>query len=391
VLEGSVRKSGTRLRITVQLVNATDGYHLWSERYDREMQDIFDVQDEITLAVVDVLKLKLLGKEKEELLKRHTDNAEAYQLYLHGRFFFFKRTPEGINKAIEYFEQAIELDSEYALAFAGLADCRTFLGFYEINSPGELVESIREEAYKALEIDATLAEAHTAVAIFKCMYEWDFRGSQKEFESAIKLNPKYALAHHFNGAPLLALGLNDLAIEAVRRAIELDPFTAIYNAAFGWWLYLSGRFEEAIEQSLKTIDIAPNHFFAHWVLGVTYGEQCRYEEALTSLQKAATLTGGNQHIKGDLGRVQAQSGHREEALRLLDELIGLPGERYVSPVNVAKILVGLGERDRVFEYLEKAFEERAVRLPFLIVDPVLAKYRDDPRFEDLVRRVRLPQ
>jgi serine/threonine-protein kinase len=166
VLEGSVRKSGTRLRITVQLVNATDGYHLWSERYDREMQDIFDVQDEITLAVVDVLKLKLLGKEKEELLKRHTDNAEAYQLYLHGRFFFFKRTPEGINKAIEYFEQAIELDSEYALAFAGLADCRTFLGFYEINSPAELVESIREEAYKALEIDATLAEAHTAVAIF---------------------------------------------------------------------------------------------------------------------------------------------------------------------------------------------------------------------------------
>jgi TolB-like protein/Tfp pilus assembly protein PilF len=391
ILEGSVRKSGNRLRITVQLVNASDGYHLWSERYDRELQDIFDVQDEITLSVLDALKLKLMGGEKAAILKRHTDNAEAYQLYLRGRFFFFKRTPEAMNKAIECFEEAIELDAEYALAFAGLADCRTFLGFYEINAPAEMVERIRADAYKALELDDTLAETHTSVAIFRSIYEWDFTGSQKEFQTAIKLNPKSSLAHHFSGAPLLALGLKDAAIEAIQRAIKLDPFMAIYNAAFGWWLYLSRRFDEAVEQSLKTIEIAPNHFFAHWVLGMTYGHNGRYEEAVTALQKAATLTRGNEHIKAEIGRLYAQNGHRDEALRLLDELKELAKERYVSPVNIAKIYVGLGERDRVFEYLEKALAERAVRLPWFFIDPALEGYRDDPRSQEIMRRVGLPR
>ena len=387
VLEGSVRKSGNRMRITVQLVNAADGYHLWSERYDREMQDIFEVQDEITLAVVAALKLKLLGEEKAVLLKRYTNNAEAYQPYLRGRFFFLKRTPEGLRRAIEHFEQAIELDSEYALAFAGLADCLTFLGFYEIHAPAEIVERIRAAAYRSLELDDTIAETHTAVAVFKFMYEWDFPGSQKEFETAIKLNPKYALAHHLSSTNLILLSRGDAAVEAERRATELDPFTAIYNAALGWYLHLSRRYDEAIEQSLKTIEMAPNHFFAHWVLGLAYGQTARRDEAVAELQKAAVLTSGSQHIKAELARIYAQMGQRDEALRLLNELMEQAKEGYVSAVNITKIYVGLGEGERVFEYLEKACDERSVRLPFFIRDPMLDDYRADPRFQGILRRV----
>ena len=389
VLEGSVRKSGNRLRVTAQLISVADGYHLWSERYDSEMKDIFDVQDEITLAVVGALKLKLLGGEKAAVLKRYTNNAEAYRLYLRGRFFFLQRTPEGLKRAIEHFEQAIELDSEYALAFAGLADCLTFLGFYEINAPAEIVERIREAAGRSLALDDTLAETHTAVAAFKFMYEWDFPASQKEFETAIELNPKYALGHHLSSTNLFVMSPGNAAIEAERRATELDPFTAIYNAALGWYLYLSRRYDEAIEQSLKTIEIAPNHFFAHWVLGLTYGQTAHCDEAVAELQEAATLTSGSQHIKADLGRVYAQMGKRDEALRLLNELMEQAKEGYVSAVNLAKIYVGLGEGDRVFEYLEKACDERSVKLPFFIRDPALDDYRADPRFQGILKRVGL--
>ena len=390
VLEGSVRKSGNRMRITVQLVNASDGYHLWSERYDKEMQDIFDVQDEITLAVVAALKLKLLGGERAAVLKRYTDNAEAYQLYLRGRFFFLKRTPEGFKKAIESFERAIELDFDYALAFAGLADCRTFVGFYELSAPAEISESIREAAFKSLAIDDTLAEAHTAVAIFKSMYQWDFPGGEKEFDAAIKLNPKYALGHHLRSTNLIVQGLNDEAIRAEGRAIELEPFAAIYNAAMGWYLHLARRYDEAMKQSSKTIELAPNHFFAHWVLGLIYGQVGQLNEAAAELQKAVTLTDGGQAIKADLGRIYAQMGKRDESLRTLDELTEQAKDTYVSAVNIAKIYLGLGDGERVIEYLAKACEERAVRLLWFIIDPALDSYRSDPRFQEILRRVGLP-
>jgi serine/threonine-protein kinase len=256
VLEGSVRKAGDRVRITVQLINAADGYHLWSERYDREMQDIFDVQDEITLAVVDALKVQLLGEEKEALLKRYTNNAEAYQLYLRGRFFFTKRTPEGFRKAIAYFEQAIELDPAYALAYSGVADCNAFLGFYEIVKPSEAFEKMRSAAYKSVELDGNLAETRTSMAIFKLLYEWNFRGSNEEFEEAIRINPKYALAHHLYSACLAAMDRTPTALAAESLATDLEPFTAIFSATLGWWNYLGRRYEDAVTQSLKTIEIA---------------------------------------------------------------------------------------------------------------------------------------
>lgn len=389
VLEGSVRKFGERVRISVQLVNAADGYQLWSERYDREMKDIFQVQDEITLAVVDALKVRLLGDEKEEVLKRFTENAEAYQLYLRGRFFFFKRTPEGFRKAIQYFEQAIALDPDYAVAYSGLADCYTFLGFYEAISPAEALQNLKGPAFKSLELDDRLAETQTSVALYHSLYQWDLRGGDRRHKRAIALNPKYAFAHHLESATLILLGRCEESIKAEQRAIELEPFTAIFNASLGWWLYLSRRNDEAIEQSLKTIEIAPNHFFAHWVLGLALAREGKYSDAIESFQKGITLTGGNQHIKGELGRVLAQSGRHAEAKRILDELQSDARDEYVSAVNVAKIYLGLGEAERLFEWLNKAVAERSIKLPWFLFDPCLDQFRSDPRFQDVCRRANM--
>lgn len=397
VLEGSVRKSGDRVRISVQLVNVVDGYHLWSERYDRKMKDIFDVQDEITLSVVDALKLKLFGDEKEEVLKRYTQNAEAYQLYLRGRFFFnnrtpefFKGTPEGFKKAIEYFQQAIQLDAEYALAYSGLADCYTFLGFYEHLAPAEAESKLKGPALKSLELDDTLAETRTSVALYKSLYQWDFVEADREHKRAIALNPKYAFAHHLASGTVLLLGRNNEAIAVEMCAIELEPFTVIFNATLAWWFYLAHRNEEAIAQSLRTIDIAPNHFFAYWVLGLAYGLAEKYDDAIAVLKKGLSLTSA-QHIKADLARIYAQSGRREEALAGLSELRQEAKQQYVSAVNLAKIHLGLGDVKKVYEQLEQAFAERAVKLPWFMLDPMLDQLRAEPRFRDLWRRIGLPQ
>jgi adenylate cyclase len=389
ILEGSVRRAGNRLRITVQLINASDGYHIWSERYDRELQDIFEVQDEITLAVVKALKVKLLGDEKDAVLKRYTNNAEAYQLYLRGRFFFFKRTAEGFNKAIECFEQAIKIDSEYALAFSGLADCYTFLGFYEIIAPAQASEKVRAAAFKALELDDSLAETHTSLAFYLTTYEWNFAEAERHFKQALEINPRYALAYHLLSANLIFQGIVGEGIAAEIYAIELEPFTVIFNAALAWWYYLGRRNAEAIAQALKTIDLAPNHFFAHWVLGLAHAQDSRYDEAIASLQRAASLIAFNQHILGDLGRVYALNGQPGKAEELIANLTSSGTEGHVFAVNIAKIYVGLGDKEAVFAWFEKAFAEHSVRLPWSIVDPAVDSMRDDPRFQDLRRRIGL--
>ena len=387
VLEGSVRKSGDRLRISLQLINAADGYQLWSERYDREMKDIFEVQDEITLAVVDALKLKLLVDEKEEVLKRYTKNAEAYQLYLRGRFLFFKRTHEAFFKAIEYFRQAIELDGEYALAYSGLADSYTFLGFYEHISPAEAVNNLKAPAFKSLELDDTLAETRTSIALYRTLYQWDLIEGDKEHKRAIACNPKYALAHHLDSATVILLGRFDDAIASEGRAIELDPFTAIFNATLGWLLYLSRRNDEAIAQSKRTIEIAPDHLFAHWVLGLAYGRAGRYDESIEALQKAVSITGAAPHIKAELARVLASSGRRDEAHKLLTELIEQAKVEYVSPVNLAKVYVGLNEVERVYEQFEKAVADHSVRLPWFMIDPCVDHLSSQSHFQDLLNRI----
>jgi TolB-like protein/Flp pilus assembly protein TadD len=354
------------------------------------MKDIFEIQDEITLSVVDALKLKLLGDEKEDVLKRYTKNAEAYQLYLRGRFFFFKRTPEGFKKAIEYFQQAIQLDAEYALAYSGLADSYTFLGFYEHLAPAEAENNLKGPAFKSLELDDTLAETRTSVALYKSLYKWDFVEADKDHKRAIALNPKYAFAHHLDSATAVLLGRNDEAIAAETRAVELEPFTAIFNASLGWWFYLAHRNDEAIAQSLRTIEIAPNHFFAYWVLGLAYGLAEKYEDAIAAFQKGLSLTSA-QHIKADLARIYGQAGRRDEALAVLSDLSQEAKQQYISAANLAKIYLGLGEIGHVYEQLEQAITERAVKLPWFMLDPMLDQLRAEPRFRDIWRRIGLPQ
>ena len=391
ILEGSVRKAGNRVRITVQLINAVDGYHLWSERYDRDMEDIFEVQDEITLAVVDALKVKLLAPEKQAMLKRHTNDAEAYQLYLRGRHFFYKRTPEGFRKAIECFEKAIELDSDYALAISGLADSYVFLGFYEMASPAEASAKLRPLIERAIAIDENSSETNTSRALLITLYDWQHRQSLKYYEAAVAADPRYAFAYHLKSAVCAVLGEHEQAIAEEKKAIEIDPFTPVFNASLAWWYYIAGRNEDAIAQADKTIDFAPNHFFAHWVKGLTFAQQGSYPEAIVSLQNAVSMNQFEDSVRGDLGRVLAMAGEREEAIGILDDFRAKGSGSYISPANFAKVYVGLGEYDEAFKQLEKAVSERAVKLPWFLVDPCLTPMRSDPRFADLLTRTGLPQ
>jgi serine/threonine-protein kinase len=391
ILEGSVRKAGNRVRITVQLINASDGYHLWSERYDRDMQDIFEVQDEITLAVIDALKVKLLGAEKKAVLRRHTNNSEAYQNYLRGRFFFFKRIAGDFQKAINYFEKAIDLDPEYAVAYSALAESYVFLGFYEILSPAEAESKLRPYLDRAVVIDGSLVETHTAAALVRSLYEWDFTGSLVDYDRAIAADEQYPFVYHLKSAVVVLLGRADEAFELEKRAIELDPFVAVFHASLGWWYYLAGRNDDALAQTYRTIEIAPNHFFAHWVQGLAYAERGSYSDGIISLQKSLSLNQFDQHIRADLGRVLARAGEREAAIEILNEFRKSGETQYVSPVNMAKIHVGLGDHEEVIRQLEIAVATRAVKLPWFISDPCLAPVWADPRFSDLVKRIGLPQ
>jgi len=390
ILEGSVRKAGNRVRITVQLINAADGYHIWSERYDRDMQHIFEIQDEITLSVVDSLKLTLLGNEKQAVLKRHTENSEAYQNYLRGRFFFFKRTPEGFTRAVEYFQKAIDLDPRYALAYSGLADSHVFFGFYEMVTPADAEKHARPNALRSVELDPSLGETNISLALLRSLFDWEFRASLECYERAIVADPNYAFSFHLQSAILVVLGDFEASFEAEKHAIELDPFTPVFNASLGWWYYLARQNEEAMAQCKRTLEIAPNHFFAYWVQGLAYAVQESYVDSVVSLQKALALNQFDQHIRADLGRVFGLMGEREAATSILKELDDLSKQQYISPVNLAKVYVGIGEKENGMSQLERAVEERSIKLPYLLLDPAVDSLRDDPRFASVRRRAGLP-
>ncbi len=386
VLEGSVRKAGNRLRISVQLVSAADGYQIWSERYDREMEDIFDVQDEIALAVVEALKVKLLGEEKEAVLKKYTSNAEAYQLYLKGRFFFAKRTPQGFDKAIDFYKQAIEIDSEYALAYSGVSDCYAMFGFYELMQSQEAERFAAPYLEKALEIDDSLAEIYVSKAVYQ-VFSWTF-STLEYYDKAISLNPKYALAYHYKASTLIFMNRFEEAIESEKKAVELEPFLAIFQASLAWWNYYARRFDETIALSLKTIEMDSNHFLAYFVLGLAYGAKREFNKSISAFQKANELNAP--HIEAEIGRIYGESGQKDEALEILNKLKEKSENEYVSPLTFAKIYAGLGETEKFFEYLEKSCEEKSLRILFYMPDPVLDAYRSDPRFQSILRRMNLP-
>ncbi|HJQ71558.1 MAG TPA: protein kinase [Blastocatellia bacterium] len=392
ILEGSVRKASNRLRITAQLINAADGYHLWSERYDRQMADVFAVQDEITLAIVDVLKVRLLGEEKAALLGRHKDNLEAYNLYLKGRYFWNRRpATEEIEKGIEYFEQAIAEDPAYALAYAGLADSYGILGSWENGTlrPREAMPKAKAAAEKALELDEALAEAHASLAFARLHYDWDWTAAEMECKRGIELNPSYASTHHWYSHYLMAMGRGEESLAESRKSLELDPLDLVINAHLAWHYYFAGQYDEAIEQCHKTLELYPESFWPRYFFGMAYEQKGMYSEAFAEFQKAIMISGNVTFATAGLGHAYAGSGKEADARELLGGLIEQSNRRYVPAYDIALIHAGLGEKDQAFDWLERACADRSGWMPYIKLEPRLNDLRSDARFQVLVGRVGL--
>lgn len=394
VLEGSVRKSGERLRITAQLINVSDGYHLWSERYDRLMKDVFDIQDEITLAIVEALKVTLLGGEKTAALMRYTDSIDAYDSYLKGRYYLNKSTVEGWNRAIEFFEEAARIEPSYAPAYAGTALCWTALWYYGVLPPQEVVPKWKAAAHRALEIDSNLAVAHLSLANIRFLYEWDWEAAERGFKRAIELNPNSADARWFYGSFLASRGRHDQAIIEARHALELDPLSLMVNIQVGGIYLLANSLDNALTQARKMIEMEPDFYGAYWLLGGVYMTRGMYKEAIDAYQE--TLARGGNMALSILGWTYGVSERRSEALEVLDQLLEMRKNQYVSAFCIARVYMGLGDHDLAIEWLEKAYEDREGEIVFLnamskvgIGGMMADSVRKDARFLDLMRRAGL--
>ena len=389
--EGSVRKAGNRVRITAQLINIADGYHLWSERFDREMEDVFTIQEEIAHMIVNALKIKLVRKAETPLVERSTENIKAYNLFLKGRYCWNKRTEAALKQCVNYFEQAIEIDPDYMLAYCGLADAYALLGIAEYGAlpPMEVMPKAKAAAVKALEIDNTLAEAQTTVAHVKAFFDWDFTGADKEFNRAIELNPNYPFSHHWYALYLSAMERHDEAIAEEKRAQELEPLSLIINKNVGTIFYYARKYEQAIEQYKKALELDPDFARTHFFLGLAYISNSMFEEAIAEIKKAITFSGENTVMLALLASAIAMSGKKDEATKILKDLKKRLKRGYVPSFNLAILYMGLDEKASAFEWLEKAYQERSSWLVSLKVEPILDGLRSDPRFTALLKKVGL--
>jgi len=389
VLEGSVQKAGNKLRINVHLVNVVDGYTIWSEKYERDEEDIFALQDEISMAIVDNLKIKLLGEERAKLVKRHTENLEAYNLYVRGRYFQAKGTEEEMEKSLDYFQQAIEEDPTYALAYVGKADCYIILADIGYLSSKEAYPKVRAAAEKALEMDDTLAGAYASLGFVKFKYDWDWAGAERDFKRAIELDPNYAYAHSNYSLYLSEMGRHDEAIKEAKRGLESDPLSLDINNILGWILYLARRYDQEIEQFQNLLEIDQNYWIAYNNLARAYAGKEMYKIAIVEAQKAIELSGGNTMAIAALGYIYALTGRRDEAKKVLDDLFELSKQEYVSSFYVALVYSCLGQKDQAFEWLDKAYEEHDVYLSQLKVFPLFDSLRSDPRYKALLKKMNL--
>jgi serine/threonine protein kinase/lipoprotein NlpI len=389
VLEGSIRKASDRLRITAQLVSAADGYHLWSEKYDGNLEDIFAIQDEISLAIVERLKIELLGEEASRLVKRGTENLEAYDLYMRGRFFWEKRGLE-LKKAVDYFKKAIDKDPKYAAPYAGIADSYSLLAFYGFLPSRDAMPKAKEYARKALKIDDTIAEAHSALAYIHLFYDWGFTKAEQQFKRAIELDPTYAPAHYWYSITLYFTDRYDEALRGNQRAIEVDPLSVHAHTQYGWVLIGMRQFEQSIERLNRALEVSPDYVLAHWLLGINYYLLSRYEDALTELQAAVTLSGRRPWMVSTLGAVSAKLGSTTEARTKLVELIDRSTSEYVQPFYIAYLYLGLGELDEALGWLEESFKGRDLFLtvPTVSWEPLFEDHKNDPRMRAFFEKVR---
>ena len=390
VFKGRVMQRGENLDISAELVDARDGSHIWGQQYTRDAADLFTLQNDLAKEITSALRMRLTGDDEKRMTKANTANPEAYEDYLKGRYWWNKLNEEGMHKGIEYFQQAIAKDPNYALAYSGLADCSGALAVFGFASPKDVFPRAEEAALRAVEIDETLAEAHTSLGLLKLDYDWEWRDAETEFQRAIALNPNYAYAHLFYGEALDRVGRFEESVAEHKRAVQLDPLSLIVNAVTGRALYEARQYDQAIEQERKTLDLDPNYILAHYDLGMAYLQKSMYAEGIGVFQKALAIYPGNTEELSGLGYAYAVAGRRAEAQKVLDKLNDISKEKYVPGWYVAMIYAGLGDKGKAFEWLEKSYDDRSIGAGQSIkMDPAFDPLRSDPRFADLLRRMNL--
>jgi DNA-binding winged helix-turn-helix (wHTH) protein/Tfp pilus assembly protein PilF len=399
LLDGRVQKIGNRVRVTVQVVNVSDGATIWAEKFDENFTDIFAVQDSISEQVASALMLKLTGDERKSLSKHYTESSDAYQSYLKGRYYWNKMTPDGLRRSLDCFANAIERDPHYALAYAGMAASYVHMEIYGFMLPREAMPRARSAALKALELDETVAEAHASLALVRMFYERDWPEAEKEFRQALELNPSYAAAHDWFAIYLMARGRTAEALASIRKAQELDPLSLIINTDVACALYYTRQFDASIKQCRWVLETEPNFVMAHFRIGLAYEQLGKYEEAVNAFRSAIELSTdspaakasaafkGGSDARASIAHTYALMRRHDAARSVLAELERHARDTYVPPHDLAMIYSGLGENDMAFEWLKKAYQERYSLLVFLELDPRFDNLRLDPRFDDLLSRI----
>ena len=389
VLTGRVVQRGDNLTISVELVDVRDNKQLWGEQYNRKVVDALAMQQDISREISARLRVKLPGTDKQQLAGGNPGNAEAYQLYLKGRYYMLKGTEEGMTKAVEHFNRALELDPNYALAYAGLADA--YYGFADVKyAPRDTMPRMKAAVERALQLDGTLAEAHTSLAIVSVLYDWDWPKAESEFKRAIELDPNYVFAHHQYAWLLAMSGRQTEAINEFNRALQLDPLSVLITVDNNVPYVLSKQYDRGLEFGKKGEEMDPNFFLAHFVQGWIYDKKGDYGQSIARLQKARQLE-DQPWIFCWLGHAYAASGDRQNAQKIINELAELSKRRYVSPYFTATVYAGMQDKEKTLEYLEKAYQDKSVWLVWLRVENIFDFLRPDPGFQDLLRRVGLPQ
>ena len=388
LLQGSIRRAPDRVRITVQLIQVRDQTDLWTQSYDRELRDILALQDSVARTIADQIHITLTAEQQARLARPRQVEPAAYEAYLKGRYYWNKRTAEGMQKASIYFQQAIDKDPAYGAAYSGLADCDSGLTWHGFNSPAEALPKANAAALKAIEIDPQSAEAHASLGLV-LNHKLDWPGAEREFKRALQLDPHYANAHHWYGDNLSAKGRHDEALFEAKQALELDPLNLMIGTWVGLRYYLARKYDRAIEQGRNTVELDPNFAAAHLLLGESYVQAGMPEQGLAELEKAASLSGNSPLYLAQVGVAYALAGKKTEALRIISQLQRVSRERYVSPYGLAQIYAALNDNEQTFTSLHAAYDDHAVWMSYLAVDPVFDRFRSDQRFQDLLRRLAL--
>jgi TolB-like protein/DNA-binding winged helix-turn-helix (wHTH) protein len=391
VVEGTVLRSGDRVRITAELVQVSTDRHLWADTYESPLGDILALQNQVASAIVSQIRIKLTPQDKKHLAASRVVNSEAFEDYLKGRYYWGKRSEDGLSKAIQYFQAATEKDPHYALAYAGLADCYGILGAAIVGTipTSEVAPKAEAAAIRAVELDPMLAETQTALATVQFNYDWNWLAAETGFRRAIQLNPSYATAHQRYSLYLIAMGRTEESLAEMNRARSLDPLSLSMNVSLGWRLYMARRYDEAIAQLHDTIEMDPTYLLAHIVLGQCYEQKGEFAKAIAEFQKAAALSPDSPPVVAALAHAYAIGGSRPEALKLVGELKAQSAHRYVSPFYMALTYTGLGDREQALKWLEVAHDDRSNNMIFLGVAPEFDSLRSDPQFQSLLRRMGL--